>query len=165
MARPTPPINLSPEQDEMLHKIARSREVAYSLLQRVKIVLSAAGGNDNKTIAEEMGLCEETVGLWRRRWVEGGVKLEGLAANRKKLRAVIEEVLSDKARSGSPGKFSPEQLCRIIAVACETPPEYISHWSRAELAREVIKRDITEEISPSSIGRFLKSGGPQAASA
>ena len=55
MARPTPPINLSPEQDEMLHKIARSREVAYSLLQRVKIVLSAAEGNDNKTIAEEIG--------------------------------------------------------------------------------------------------------------
>lgn len=161
MSRPTPVINLSQKQDKELRKIARSREVAYSLLQRVQIVLSAAEGNNNKTIAEKMGLCEETVGLWRKRWLEGSVELEGLANKPKKLRLLIEEMLSDRARSGTPGKFTPEQLCRVMGLACESPPEHISHWSHADLAREVIKRNIVEKISSGSIGRFLKSGGPE----
>lgn len=108
-----------------------------------------------------MGLCEETVGLWKKRWLEGSVELEGLANKPKKLRLLIEEMLSDRARSGTPGKFTPEQLCRVMGLACESPPEHISHWSHADLAREVIKRNIVEKISSGSIGRFLKSGGPE----
>ena len=145
MARPTPAIKLPPEQGKLLHEIARAREVTRSLSQRAQIVLSAANGNDNKMIAKEMGLCEETVGLWRRRWIEASSTL-GKTHNPKKLRAAVEEVLSDKQRPGSPGKFTAEQFCQVIAVACETPPEYISHWSRVELAREVIERDIVETI-------------------
>jgi len=154
MARSTPAINLSPEQGEVLHKIVRSREVTYGLSQRAQIVLSGAKGDNNKTIAKRMDLCEETVGLWRKRWIEGSAKLEELEHNLKKLGAAIEGILSDKARPGSPGKFTAEQLCGVIAVACETPPEYITHWSRADLAREVVGRGIVEAISPSSIGRF-----------
>lgn len=158
MARPTPAINLSREQSESLDKIARSREVAHSLSQRVQIVISAAEGNDNKSIAERMGLCEETVGYWRRRWIEGRAKLEESGDNPKKLRVTIEGILSDRERSGSPGKFTPEQLCQVIAVACEGPPDHISHWSRKDLASEIVKRGIAKAISLSSIGRFLKSG-------
>jgi hypothetical protein len=45
-----------------------------------------------------------------------------------------------------------------IALACETPTEYLSQWSRKTLAEEAVKRGIVEKISPTTIGRFLKSG-------
>jgi hypothetical protein len=60
---------------------------------------------------------------------------------------------------GSPGKFEAEQVCQIIALACETPPDYLSHWSRKELKREIINRGIAEDISETTVGVFLKSGG------
>jgi hypothetical protein len=44
MARPKEPINLTPEQKELLQEIARSRETPHSLVIRTKIVLKAAWG-------------------------------------------------------------------------------------------------------------------------
>ena len=41
MARPTTPISLSPEQNELLQSIIRSREVPHSLALRARIVLAA----------------------------------------------------------------------------------------------------------------------------
>ena len=69
--------------------------------------------------------------------------------------------LSDKARPGCPGKFSAEQICQIMDVACETPEESglpLSHWTLTELAAELIRRNIVESISTSQMRVFLKSG-------
>jgi hypothetical protein len=52
----------------------------------------------------------------------------------------------------------------LIALAYEKPPEYLSVWSRTSLAQEAIKRKIVESVSPTSIGRFLKSGADKTAS-
>ena len=38
------------------------------------------------------------------------------------LRRAIKAVLTDQPRPGAPGKFTPEQVTPILAVACE-PPE------------------------------------------
>ena len=68
------------------------------------------------------------------------------------------EVLSDASRPGKPKTFSPEQLVQVIAVACEEPGESdreISHWTRRELAEEVIQRQIVPSISPRHVGRLL----------
>ena len=80
---------------------------------------------------------------------------------------MVQETLADRPRSGSPGKFSAEQLCQIIAVACQPPAESgrpVSHWTAQELADEVVKQEIVESISPRHIGRFLKGIGFEAAS-
>ena len=164
MARPTTPIILSPNQEEYLQAIARSRQIPYSLVQRAEIVLQAAEGVPNKMISLNIGLCEDTVGLWRRRWVVGSEALDKLENQPKLLAAGINELLADKARSGCPATFTAEQICRIIALACETPPETMSHWTRSALAQEAINRQIVDSISASSIGCFLKSGESQAAS-
>ncbi len=76
-------------------------------------------------------------------------------------------VLSDEQRPGGPGKFSLEQVVQIVAVACEQPTSSrrpISHWTPRELAAEVVKRGIVEEISPRSVGRNLKRGNAATAS-
>jgi transposase len=159
MARPLPPLKLNIELQEILQTITRSREVPHSLVQRAQIVLSASAGSYNKTISKELGLCEETVGFWRKRWVDNGAELEKFKGQPKQLRESISQVLADKPRPGSPGLFTAEQVCHLLAVACETPPEHLSHWTQPELARTLIKRGIVENISASSVGRFLKSGG------
>ena len=160
MARPTKPIDLMPEQKELLVEIARSRETPHSLVVRTKIVLKAAAGDNNKTISQDLGLCEDTVGLWRKRWIEGAHELEKFSGKSKELRVRVGKLLADKPRPGSPGIFSAEQVCQIIALACEKPPEHLSHWTRKELVRETKERGIAQEISPTSVGRFLKSGRP-----
>jgi putative transposase len=71
----------------------------------------------------------------------------------------IEERLQDWPRSGSPGKFSAEQLVQLIALACEAPQDSgypVSHWTPQEIAAEASKRGIVESISPRPVGRFLK---------
>jgi hypothetical protein len=80
------------------------------------------------------------------------------AASAKDLEKLLVGILSDEDRCGAPPKFSPEQIARIIALACEVPAESglpISHWTPPELAREAIKRGIVDSISPRQVDRFL----------
>ncbi len=154
MARPTTPLNLTPEQNEYLLRSVRSREVPHSRVQRAQIILKAAAGENNKKISQDLNLCEDTVGLWRRRWIEGHTDLS-TNSNQKKLSQAIQNVLSDKQRPGTPPTYTAEQVCQIIALACETPPEPLTHWTREDLVREAVVRGIVEQISPSTIGRIL----------
>lgn len=158
MSRPTTPIKLTPSQDTLIKSIVRCREVAHSLVQRARIILKISQGNTNNAVAKEEGLCAETVGTWRRRWVHGSEDLEKLEGKLPQLREKVVALLEDKPRSGCPETFTAEQICLIVALACETPPECISHWTRADLVREVVKRGIAEKISASSIGRILAEG-------
>jgi hypothetical protein len=57
------------------------------------------------------------------------------------------------------GKFTPEQVTRILAVTCEPPEKSdrpITHWTSRELADEVTKRGIVESIAPARVGRSLR---------
>ena len=158
MARPLSSLTLTVELQEILQTITRSREVPHSLVQRAQIVLAASSGCNNKSISQNVGLCEDTVGFWRKRWITKCVELAKFEGKPNRLREAVSQWLADKPRPGSPGIFTAEQICRLLAVACETPPEHLSHWTQPELARTVIERGIVEQISASSVGRFLKSG-------
>ena len=164
MARPAPLIDLTPEQRSLLEGLSRSRETARRLVQRAQIVLRAADGEHNKAIAHALGLGEDGVGQWRGRWANAQERLAALADQPKRLRAAIEEILSDRPRSGHPGDFTAEQIGQIIALARETPPPPLTHWTRQDLVRETMARGIATTISASTIGRFLTSGGPHAPS-
>lgn len=155
MSRPASPIKLNPNQTVLIQALARCREVAHSLVQRAKIILSLSQGNSNKSVAEELGLSDETVSVWRKRWVEGSTVLEDVEKKELSLRENVIALLADKPRSGRPDTFTAEQVCLIVALACEKPPEHITHWTRTELVREVVKRGIAESISASCIGRIL----------
>ena len=51
--------------------------------------------------------------------------------------------LSDAPRSGAPAPFTPEVICKIVALSCEDPEALdvpISHWSQSELARQAVQR-------------------------
>jgi hypothetical protein len=62
-----PQVKLNEAQRTTLEELSRSRQVPHSLVQRVEIVLGAAAGKSNTEMSAELGLAEETLGLWRRR--------------------------------------------------------------------------------------------------
>ncbi len=70
----------------------------------------------------------------------------------------VEERLADAPRSGVPDTFPPEQVCQIMALACEPPSVYgrpITHWTPRELRDEVLKQGIVDQMSERHIGRML----------
>jgi putative transposase len=131
---------------------------------RAKIVLAGqAYGRRNTEIARELKINSQTVSTWRGRWLEATERLAEVeeSGEEQLLERAIEQTLSDEARSGTPPTFSAEQVCQIIAVACEEPKlsgRPITEWTPRELADEVIKREIVSSISSSQVWRFLKRG-------
>jgi putative transposase len=104
-----------------------------------------------------------TVRTWRQRWLIATAHLQEVetVADNRVLEKHIVASLSDQPRPGTPATFSAEQICQIIAVACENPAESgrpITEWTPRELADEVSQRKIVESISPRQVGRFLKGG-------
>ena len=161
-----PPIVLTERQRKILLHLTRRATSTQRLARRCRIILAAAQGSNNEHIAERLSINRETSRLWRGKWLENE-ELIGVAeeAGEKELRQAVEETLCDGPRSGAPPTFSAEQVCQIVAMACEAPPESdrpVTHWSASELADEAAKRGIVEDISARSVGRFLKGGGPQA---
>ena len=63
-------IDLSVAERRELDDLARRRRTAQGLARRARIVLLAAEGLENKTIAAELGASADTVGIWRRRFAE-----------------------------------------------------------------------------------------------
>jgi putative transposase len=164
---PTPqatPIEASERTQQILEAILRRRTAPLWLVTRVKIIIRAVAGWTNTAIAEELGLDRITVRLWRHRWYESTerrVAIEETADNEHELEAFIIDSLRDAYRSGTPPKFSAEQVIQVVAIACEDPQVSgypVSHWTPKEVAAEAIKRGIVERISERQVGRFLKRG-------
>ena len=160
MATPRPPkVMLSERERAELERLVRAFTTGQQLALRARIVLAAGDGLNNLQIARELGVDDETPGHWRGRWLQfRDVPVDDLS---------VAARLADAPREGAPAKFTPEQVCQIIAMACEKPADSgrpISQWSHRELADEIVRRGIVESISPRHAGRLLKRSRPQAAS-
>lgn len=170
--RRAPGICLTQRQRWVLEEMVRRPTSSQRDARRAAIILAAATGASNQEIARQLHRDRDTVACWRNRWHDSAEAWQALEENPKvqlhEFRDLASRILGDAPRPGAPLKFSAEQVCEIIAVACEQPAEEserpVSHWSRRELADEVKKRGIVAEISPRSVGRFLKSGRIAAAS-
>jgi transposase len=173
-----PPIVLTPTQRALLRQLARRQTGAQRLVRRARIILEAASGANNEQIAKLLGIDRGTVRTWRMRWLEALPRLKAAEnvgddddddddGERALLAGLIEEVLVDEPRSGKPATFTPEQICQIVALACEDPQDCgrpVTHWSTTELADEVVKQGIVGSISARSVGRFLGRSRSQTAS-
>jgi hypothetical protein len=163
----SPQIDLSARSRKIVEEIARRRSTEYRLVIRALLLLAMADGIGNNELARRHEMDRAVVRKWRNRWVDLVVKLQNAEASEisdEDLRDLIVTGLSDLPRSGTPPKFTAEQIVQIIAVSCEAPVESqrpVSHWTPSELADEVVKRQIVESISPASVGRFFKSGRSQ----
>ena len=155
-------LQISERQASILQQIIRRAKSPQSLVMRAKIIQAGAKfGQRNKQIARELRISAQRVTTWRSRWLTAGPRLAEVEAggNEPELEAAIMAVLADQPRRGAPATFTAEQICQIIAVACESPAlsdRPITEWTARELADEVSKRQIVESISPSQVSRFLE---------
>ena len=152
---------ITERQQAVLRQMAAAPTSPVRLAQRAQIVLRAFEGALNQTIAAAIHLDPTAVGLWRRRWVKAWPKLIRIECTETHaaFRRAVQDVLSDAPRSGHPGKFTPEQVTQILALACE-PPEHsgrpITQWTYRELADEAKKRGLVASISEAQVGRYLR---------
>jgi transposase len=159
-------IVVTERQHEILSALRDAVTAASHLRPRAAVILAAFHGARKEDIAGEVGLGRRQVGRWRRRWAMAWNGLTELECRETKaqLRRAIEATLSDEPRPGAPGKFTPEQVAQILAVACG-PPERsgrpITHWTGHELAEEVVKRGIVTSIATSQVHRYLREAALQ----
>ncbi len=104
-------------------------------------------------IARQEDVNVDTVRLWRQRWVSlQPATLDDLS---------VLDRLTDVPRPGKPRRISDEQVCQIIALACEAPERAgrpISQWTGREIADEITRRGIVAQISGRHAARLLKRG-------
>jgi putative transposase len=144
-------VNLSDVERQGLEKMIKRHQVGQQIALRARIVLAAADGEKNKEIAKRQHVTLDTVRLWRNRWV----KLQDISLSDLSL----EDRLEDAPRPGAPVRITADQRCQIEALACEKPEgseRPITHWTAREIADEVKKRKIVDDISPRHAARLLK---------
>ncbi len=158
MRGPKPPsIELAAPERLELERLVRRHSTPQQLVLRARIVLAAADGANNRQIARQLGVSLDTVRRWRERWIAlGAASVED---------SPVAVRLTDAPRPGKPRRITPEQECRIIALACEESPQGeedsgrpISQWTGREIAEEIERRGIVETISARHAGRLLKRG-------
>ena len=163
------PFPLTDRQRTILEEMMHRRRRPHDKVQRATLIVQSADGARTRHRAEALEVSDPTVRLWRTRWAHATPQLAAAAAeaDEETLRGLIHPGLRDAPRRGRPATFTPEQLCQLVAVACEAPEDCgrpVPHWTPWELADEVIKRGLVPTISPRSVGRFLKRSGPQTTS-
>jgi transposase len=137
LGRPIPPVVLTPDVRQQLMAMTRSRSLPHPLVRRVKIILWAADGAANTTIAKQVGLSAFMVGLWRKRFLA-----QGLAG------------LYDEVRPGGPRSIRDEQIAALIRKTLKTTPKEGTHWSCRSIAVET-------HVSKSTVHRVWKAFGLQ----
>ena len=146
-------ITLADEERRGLVALVRRHTTPQQVALRARIVLAASEGRNNAEIARAVGVDVETARRWRGRWL--GLQPVALAD------LSVEERLTDAPRSGAPAHIGAEQLCQIVALACEAPSvsgRPISQWTGREVAAEIVARGILPAISPRHAARLLKKG-------
>lgn len=145
-------VNEAAQRD--LQKLIARHSTPQQIALRGRIIQKAAQGQTNAEIARMENVHVDIVRKWRLRWYGlQAVSLEELS---------VQERLSDAPRPGRKATYTPQQVCKITALACEKPTEQsqrpISQWSNREIAAEVKRRGIVENISPRHVARLLKRG-------
>ena len=136
MWNPAEPLRVTQNQRVQLEGWITSPTSEQRVVQRSRIVLSAAGGMANHAIAKEVGVSRPTVLLWRERFAEEGP--EGL--------------LRDRPRGSGKPALSQEKVQAVIEATLRTKPRAATHWSVRSMAQ-------AQGISPAAVQRIWSAHG------
>ncbi len=122
------------ERTELVRLTKRSR-VNRDLAFRAKLVLACAEEPSNTVVAQQYRTTNQTVGKWRRRFIES--RLDGLY---------------DEPRVGGPRTISDDEVEAVIIRTLETKPKGHTHWSTRKMADKA-------GISHTMVGRIWRTFG------
>ena len=135
--RIAPAITLTSDQQAALQQWARSRSLAARVVERARIVLLAAEGQQDQQIAARMKITPKKVSRWRSRFLTLG--LTGLQR--------------DASRPGRSPKITANFVRRVVNMTTREKPSHATHWSTRSMARKQVG------ISEASVRRIWHSHG------
>ena len=116
--RPKTPLILSDDEYLQLKAVAKSRSLPHGLVTRARLVLLAAEGLANKAIAKKLNLSQQSVSIWRQRFLKQ--RLPGI---------------HDELRPGRPRSVSDEKVAQLVRQTLATQPKDGTHWTVRSMAR------------------------------
>jgi len=125
------------EENNRLAEWTRRHKTGQALALRSRIVLACAQGVANGEVAQRLRVTPQTVGKWRRRFVER--RLDGLL---------------DEPRPGAPRTIDDARIERLIATTLNQLPRGATHWSTRLMAGKL-------GLSQSTVGRVWRAFGLQ----
>src|ERR1035441_2170473 len=112
MGKAAASIDLSAAERAELEVLAKRPKTAQGVARRARIIMAAADGLENQTIAQRVGDCEYSVGKWRRRFAHQ--RIDGLY---------------DEPRPGAPRRIGDDGIAETVRLTLETTPPGSTHWS------------------------------------
>ena len=117
IGRPLAALTISPPERARLESWSRRRKTAQALALRSRIVLLCASGKTNTEVAAHLRVTKQTVGKWRRQFVED--RLDGLL---------------DEPRPGAPRRITDQDVEHVVTLTLESTPRNATHWSTRSMA-------------------------------
>lgn len=128
-------ISLSKEQTQELERLKARGTKKHSVGFRAQIVLLSSDGIPGLTIAKRLKTTNQTVCIWRKRFLDGGV-----------------EALYDEPKPGAPRRITDDKIEKVIVKTLQGKPEGATHWSTRMMANN-------SGLSQSTIGRIWRTFG------
>lgn len=135
--RRLPRLELSDSEQSELRALTSRRKTGQGVALRARIVLACAQGAENREVAAQLSVDKDTVGRWRRRFIEH--RIDGLL---------------DAPRSGAPRTIEDARIEAVIIRTLESTPKDATHWSSRGMAK-------ASGLSISSVQRIWRAFGLQ----
>src|SRR5512145_319884 len=138
-----PQVTFANDEQSQLESIVRAHSTPQALSFRCQLILRAAAADrpSNLQVAKELHCDRHTVGRWRSRYLQDGLR-----------------GLQDAPRPGRPRRFSPAERLDVMSMATRKPATYhcpATRWSLDALVAALRQRR-TWTMSRSSIWRILE---------
>jgi transposase len=134
MPRHASPVNLTETDRLELERWVTAHRTPQQVSQRCQIVLAAAQGQQDKSIAADLDINFKTAALWRKRFVSDGPDC-------------LWEVAEGRGRKPS---LTSEDIERIVDATLQTKPAGATHWSCRTMAQ-------AQGVSKATINRIWQS--------
>jgi len=129
-------VQLNSDEKAELQKLIRRCTTAVRVVERFRIVLSAANGLQNLQISRQLEIAPRMAARWRSRFLALG----------------ISSLLKDAQCSGRKPTISAATVAEVVRRSTQSIPDKATHWSRSIMARET-------GVSDSTIGRIWRTHG------
>jgi transposase len=140
MGRPHQFIELTEQDKDFLKAFVSKGESKAIEQNRGRMLLWSDSKIKAKEIATLLGMCYATVTQTLKSYRDEG----------------LESALYDAHRSGAPRKVTPELEAYVTAIACSDCPDGEAKWTIDLLRDEVVRLQVVEKISRSSVYAVLK---------
>lgn len=133
-------VDLTEKEHSDLMKLVSSGKTSARKINRARILLLAAEGKTDQTIADALKVGVRTVERTRRRLVEEGLHI----------------ALNDRPRPGKRPKLDGKGEAYLLALASSDPPGGRGRWTLQLLAGRLVEAGIVDEISGETVRQVLK---------